>query len=249
MVPLDSLAVPEADIQSFAFVLDAYREEHRLEGKAADDLDIVREYPDIEYKIGRNIVSVFGQNCYCVEYKGTNPGFTNRRDVFVKNLPRGTSFFKPVWTAAHELCHLFENVPALHRPALEELKLLVRPEALEKRRALEDDDVGYKLKNLFEIQEKIIDRSKERQLYIWKEVMADSYASMWAEPLFWSSVERLLLTEAMAKNVIETIARLREVHANTGIDSYPERVWYPQANRDKVLVLMTDLTASFLARQ
>lgn len=246
---MTSLAVQETDIRAFAVALQAYRVTCQVNGDAADEMEIVQTYPDIEYKLARDIAAVFGHNLFCVEYAKSCPGFTDRRSIFIKNIARGTTFFRPVWTAAHELCHLIENEPLLHQPALEELKKVVLLDAWEKRRAIEDDDIGNVFRNLSVLHPpKEIDRSPERQAYIWNEVMADCYASMWSEPFFWDGVLCAHASGSTATDVIETIERLREANSVAAIDSYPVRIWYPPENRARVCAIMTDLTAAFLTR-
>ncbi len=249
MHSLDFITIPEHDFYLFAVALQANNESCHANGDVAIEMDMVRSYPDIEYKLARDTVEIFGCNLFCVNYAGTYPGFTDRHSIFLKNLERGAQYFRPFWSAAHELCHLFENFPLLHLPALESLKKLVLVDALERRRAIEDDDVGGKLSAFLSRTEiKEIDRSPERMAYIWNEVMADCYASMWPETFFWEGVGNLYAMGNSEEGIAGTIEKIRDTNRVGVITSYPDRTWYPPENRDKVYILMSELTVAFLAR-
>lgn len=249
MFSLDSLAVSKSDLCSFASSLQAYQDKVHANGEAAFEIEIVPSYPDIEYRLARDISALFGFGFYCVSYQGTFPGFTDWRSIFVKNLERGSPYFRPVWTCAHELSHLFENFPQLHGPALNALKQLVSDEAWEARRAIEDDDIGTKMRVAFcGAQPVEIDRSPERQAYIWNEVMADCYASMWADASFWDGLKRLGTMGKRGQDIEAAIERLHAANSITPIISYLDRTWYSVENREEVRALMIRLTAAYLSR-
>lgn len=248
MYSLDSLAVPKSDLCLFASAVQAYQERAQADGDTALEMEIVTSYPDVEYRLARDIAALFGYNFFCVSYQATFPGFTDRRSIFVKNLERGSPYFRPVWTGAHELCHLFENVPQVHLPALKALKQLVSDEAWEERRSIEDDDVGNRIREVFCGGKTMqIDRSPERQAYIWNEVMADCYATMWSDASFWDGLMRLRMTGTIVQGIEATIERLHAANRVTPVIPYLNRTWYPLENRDKVRSLMTEMTTAYLS--
>lgn len=249
MHSLNLIAVPEYDCHLFSVALREYNESCHGNGDVAIEMGIVRSYPDIEYKLARDVVAMFGHNLFCVNYSGTYPGFTDRRSIFLKNLERDAPDFRPFWSAAHELCHLFENIPQIYLPALESLKKLLFVDAVKMRRAIEDDDVGKKFRAFLKGTDLIeVDESPERMAYIWREVMADCYASMWSKMCFWDDVERLHVTENSMEGFAGMIEIIRETNNVTAITSYPARTWYPPENRYKVRNIMTELTVAFLMR-
>ncbi|MBY0242446.1 MAG: hypothetical protein K2X55_24345 [Burkholderiaceae bacterium] len=243
-----SLAVPKSDLRLFPPALQAYQERARTNEETALEMEIVSTYPDVEYKLVRDIAALFGFDFFCVSYSGTFPGFTDRHSIFVKNIERGSPDFRPVWTGAHELCHLFENAAHLHLPALTALKQLVSDDAWEKRRAIEDNDVETDFRAMFDGGPEVeIDRSTQRQAYVWNEVIADCYASMWADPSFWDGLKSCHPNLERAQDFVAVIERLSAASRVTPVISYPSRTWYPAENREKVRVIMTQMTAAYLS--
>lgn len=148
----------------------------------------LRNLPTIEYAYAWQLAKKFGFELHCVTRENNGVGICNGKAGFLSEIPESCSDYRPIWVAGHEMWHLLQmTYPEYCDEAGRQIKQYLKSCAYESRRAIEDDDIGRKIEEIFGSTASLKKEPASPEV-VWNEVFADASGNMWIDHDFWNSL-------------------------------------------------------------